>query len=102
MSAEKGPWEREPQIDDDMPPLIHDGGDRYLDLGLCPYLFRWYSLPGHDPHAVCAYGCRDEPECMTCEPEDFWPSWAPLVALWWAADCFGVGPVSQSVTRYLS
>lgn len=43
------------------------------DLGDCPYLARWRGTPGSDPEATCAYGCADEPECMTCEPEDGWP-----------------------------
>lgn len=36
----------------------------------CPYLARWESRPGHDPHAVCAFGCWDEPKCVTCGPWD--------------------------------
>lgn len=44
------------------------------DLGQCPYLARYESLPGHDPAATCGYGCSDEPQCVTCEPTGGWPS----------------------------
>lgn len=40
---------------------------------LCPYFARYNSLPGHDPEAVCTFGCRDEPQCVTCEPNGGWP-----------------------------
>lgn len=44
------------------------------DLGVCPYYARYESLPGHDPTAVCAFGCYDEPQCVTCVPRGGWPS----------------------------
>jgi hypothetical protein len=44
------------------------------DLGVCPYFWRYECLPGYDPDAVCAFGCRDEPECVTCAPSGGWPS----------------------------
>src|SRR4029077_10649002 len=43
----------------------------YADAGesipywTCPYLARYESRPGHDPHAVCPFGCWDEPVCVT-------------------------------------
>lgn len=46
------------------------------DLGQCPYLPRFWNEPGHDPNATCAFGCYDEPECVTCEPDGGWPSLA--------------------------
>jgi hypothetical protein len=55
----------------------HEPNDEcwYIDLGTCPYFARHHGLPGHDPEAICAYGCVDEPECVTCEPGEGWPSW---------------------------
>lgn len=44
------------------------------DLGTCPYFARYWGHKGHDPEAVCAFGCRDEPECVTCRPTGGWPS----------------------------
>lgn len=44
------------------------------DLGQCPYLAKYYGEPGHNPDAMCIYGCDTEPECMTCQPTDDWPS----------------------------
>lgn len=26
---------------------------------------------------TCSFGCRDEPSCQTCEPEDGWPGTRP-------------------------
>lgn len=41
------------------------------DMGVCPYLLR--GQPGADPHGTCGYGgCTDEPECLTCTPEEGW------------------------------
>ena len=48
--------------------------DTEIDLGMCPYYARYESLPGHDPKATCTFGCRDEPQCLTCEPDGGWPS----------------------------
>jgi hypothetical protein len=31
-------------------------------------LARYESRPGHDPHAICAFGCWDEPVCVTGGP----------------------------------
>ena len=47
--------------------------DTYVDasdLGLCPYALRGY--PGADPLGTCGYGCKDEPECLTCTPSEGW------------------------------
>lgn len=44
------------------------------DLGDCPYFASANRLPGFDPAAVCGHGCYEEPACVTCEPEDGWPS----------------------------
>ena len=33
----------------------------------CPYFDQYYRLPGFDPNAVCAFGCDDEPSCITEE-----------------------------------
>ena len=57
----------EPELDDDEEP-------EDLDLGTCPYFARHQGLPGHDPEAVCSFGCVDEPQCITCIPPDGWPS----------------------------
>lgn len=51
--------------------LEPDDGEE--NLGDCPYLARWNALPGHDPEATCAYGCSDEPDCVTCQPSGGWP-----------------------------
>jgi hypothetical protein len=45
-----------------------------LDYGNCPYYDRYYNLPRADPFAICGYGCREEPACITDEPSDGWPS----------------------------
>jgi len=50
------------------------------DLGDCPYFARWNSIPGHNPHATCSYGCYDEPECVTCEPHGGWPAFRTIIA----------------------
>lgn len=42
------------------------------DLGDCAYYARYSGLPGHDPVAICSYGCWDEPQCVTCCPRDGW------------------------------
>ncbi len=41
------------------------------DLSTCP----WYQreFPGADPEGICSFGCVDEPECQTCEPQEGWP-----------------------------
>jgi hypothetical protein len=47
--------------------------DAYIetnDLGLCPYTLRGH--PVADPEGICDYGCTEEPECMTCVPEEGW------------------------------
>ena len=49
-------------------------GDEEEDLGTCPYFARHESLPGHDPEAVCSFGCWDEPQCITCCPLEGWSS----------------------------
>jgi hypothetical protein len=43
---------------------------------LCPYYARYWCHEGHDPEAICTFGCRDEPECVTCEPTGGWPELA--------------------------
>lgn len=50
------------------------------DLGLCPYF-------NNDPDGTCTYGCLTEPECVTCEPADKWPSQslARLLRSYWRA-----------------
>jgi hypothetical protein len=35
----------------------------------CPYLKRWEGVPGFEK-ATCAFGCYDEPACVTGGP---WP-----------------------------
>jgi len=50
------------------------------DLGDCPYLARYESIPGHDPLAMCAYGCTDEPQCVTCVPRGGWPKFHAIIA----------------------
>jgi hypothetical protein len=42
--------------------------DDEIEFWLCPYLARHESWPGHDPLAVCAFGCWDEPACVTGGP----------------------------------
>lgn len=43
----------------------------------CPYFARYYRKPGFDPHAICIYGCREEPSCVTDEPSGGWPMMTP-------------------------
>lgn len=31
----------------------------------CPYFARHHGWLGHDPSATCAFGCVDEPNCVT-------------------------------------
>lgn len=31
----------------------------------CGYFARYYNFKNHDPNAVCAFSCRDEPICVT-------------------------------------
>lgn len=45
-----------------------------IDLGVCPYYVRYYRLPGYDNDAICGFGCWEEPQCITCEPAEGWPS----------------------------
>jgi hypothetical protein len=42
--------------------------DEPIPYWTCPYLARYESRPGHDPHAICAFGCWDEPVCVTGGP----------------------------------
>lgn len=44
------------------------------DLGDCPYFATYAGLPWAEKGAVCSYGCWEEPECVTCEPNGGWPS----------------------------
>ena len=48
------------------------------DLGDCPYFARYCGDPGHDPHAGCYQmgicEAAGEPQCVTCEPSEGWPS----------------------------
>lgn len=53
------------QADDD----YDDSPD--LDLGTCPY----YAHYRGGPFGTCSFGCREEPECVTCEPEEGWPGY---------------------------
>lgn len=55
---------------------VHESNEEcwFDDLGTCPYYARWCNAPGHDPEATCGFGCRDEPECVTCRPWGGWPS----------------------------
>jgi hypothetical protein len=48
--------------------------DEDEDLGICPYYARYYAIKGYDGNAVCSFGCSDEPQCITCEPLEGWPS----------------------------
>lgn len=48
------------------------------DLGTCPYFAACHGLPGADRlgengPGTCAFGCVDEPACVTCEPAEGWP-----------------------------
>ena len=43
------------------------------DLGGCAYLERLAGTEGYE-EGICSFGCHEEPECMTCEPEGGWPS----------------------------
>ena len=45
-----------------------DYEDDELEIWLCPYLARYMGWPGHDPLAVCDFGCYDEPACVTGGP----------------------------------
>ena len=38
--------------------------DEELNLGECDY---------YQGLGTCSFGCRDEPECMTCRPDGGWP-----------------------------
>ena len=44
--------------------------DEPIPYWTCPYLARYENRPGHDPHAICVFGCWDEPACVTGGP---WP-----------------------------
>lgn len=59
------------------PVVAYDGHD----LGGCPYLARYHGVDGADPNGICNRGCYDEPECVTCEPDDGWPILRLRVAL---------------------
>ncbi len=50
---------------------IEAAEDFEIDYGQCPYYARYESLPGHDPEATCAFGCRDEPACVTGQWGDY-------------------------------
>lgn len=47
------------------PRWVQDGDDQYPDYDTCPYFRRWFRLPGFDPEGICAFGCYDEPTCVT-------------------------------------
>ncbi len=57
---------------------FHDDPD--IDLGLCPYYLKSSGVPvdlcgvGSYGPATCAFGCTDEPDCVTCEPSEGWES----------------------------
>jgi hypothetical protein len=59
----------------------HDSGWR----GDCPWLLRCNKTPGFDPEGICAYGCREEPECQTCvgdvEPDGWGPDPGPEIEI---------------------
>lgn len=46
------------------------------DLGGCAYYLRYMKVEGFED-GTCSFGCREEPECVTCEPEGGWPSHRP-------------------------
>lgn len=50
--------------------------DLGADLGDCAYYQRCRGVEGYED-GTCSFGCRDEPECVTCEPSDGWPSQHP-------------------------
>ena len=54
----------------DPTPSPTDDDDWEIPYWECPYLARWEERPGHDPEAICAFGCVDEPACVTGGP---WP-----------------------------
>lgn len=62
----------EPEFDVD--DVDHDDGD----LGGCPYFARYHRLEGFDDGAVCMQlgvcEAAGEPQCVTCEPNNGWPS----------------------------
>lgn len=62
------------------------------DPGQCPYYQRNYcgDLTISREDAVCDRGCTDEPECMTCCPENGWPS---AVGAW--VDCPTGGDIEE-------
>lgn len=62
------------------PVIPDDYAEDEDDLGVCPYFARFESLPGHDPRAICAFGCSDEPQCVTCQPREGWPSFRRWIA----------------------
>jgi hypothetical protein len=59
-------------------PETDEWGEDEFDLSSCPYYARCNSLPGHDPNGTCfqmgACSAAGEPQCVTCEPIDGWPS----------------------------
>lgn len=42
------------------------------NLGACDYYRRCKGEEGFE-NGVCGFGCREEPECVTCEPAGGWP-----------------------------
>lgn len=67
-----------------------DGLDEEVPFWTCPYLDRWEGRPGHDPEATCAFGCVDEPACVTGGP---WPERAEIEPCADGATlCGGPGP----------
>jgi hypothetical protein len=51
--------------------VIEEELDGHYDLSRCPY-YQTEGLPDAE-RGTCQYGCRDEPECVTCEPSGGWP-----------------------------
>lgn len=46
------------------------------DLGSCGWYLRQQGVEGYED-SICSFGCQEEPECQTCEPDGGWPSSNP-------------------------
>lgn len=56
---------------DDEASDLEDPDDDGPDLGSCPYFAHYYN-PEENPMGTCTFGCWEEPECVTCQPEGGW------------------------------
>lgn len=80
------------------PDPMHAAWDGWL--GDCPYRLRSHpDHPDHDPNGTCAYGCWEEPKCITGGP---YPLEPPEPRGEPCETCGGIGAIPQTITRRIA